>query len=150
MNRMTENYIGYALPNYMAVAEKYTPTATERAVAMIMCTPQPKIFVRHMKCQKQTNGNDCGVYAIANMISILHGIDPRSVSFNLSVMRRHLQQELEIRTSLISPIENCFFVKKQTNKPVLKLTGIPVFCTWRMPEHGSVFTCTECKIMVPS
>ena len=25
--------------NYMAVAEKYTQTATERAVAMIMCTP---------------------------------------------------------------------------------------------------------------
>ena len=28
---------------------------------------------------------------------------------------------------------------------MLKVTGIPVFCTWRMPEHGFVFTCTECK-----
>ena len=34
------------------------------------------IFVRHMNCQKQTNGNDCGASAIANMVSILHGIDP--------------------------------------------------------------------------
>ena len=92
--------------NYMEVAEKYTLAATERAVAMIMCTPLPKIFVRHMKCPKQTNGNDRGGYAIANMISILHGIDPSSVSFNVSVMRRHLQQGLEIRKSLISPIEN--------------------------------------------
>ena len=100
----------------MAVAEKYTLTATERAVAMIMCTPLPKIFVRHMKCPKQTNGNDLGVYAIANMISILHVIDPRRVSFNVSVMRRHLQQKLEIRKSLISPIENCFFFEKKKTK----------------------------------
>ena len=81
-----------------------------------------------MKYPKQTNGNDCGVYAIAIMISILHGIDPRSVSFNVSVMRRYLQQELEIRKSLIFPIENvCFFCKK--NKHVLKVTVIPLFCT---------------------
>ena len=91
----------------MAVAEKYTLSAAERAVAMIMFTPLPKIFVRHMKCPKQTIRNDCGIYAIANMISILHGIDPSSVCFNVSVMRRHLQQELEIRKLLISPIENC-------------------------------------------
>ena len=97
----------------MAEAEKYTLTATERVVAMIMCTPLPKVFVRHMKCPKQTNGNDCGLYAIANVISILHGIDPRSVTFNVSAMQRHLQQELEIRKSLISPIENCFLLKKQ-------------------------------------
>ena len=49
-----------------------------------------------MKCPKQTNGNDCGVYAIANMVSVLHGIDPSSVSFNVSAMRIpwriHLQQ----------------------------------------------------------
>ena len=93
--------------NCMIVAEKYTLTATERAFVKIMCTPLPKIFVRHMKCPKQTNGNDCGVYAIANMISILHGIDPRSVSFNVFFMRRHLQQGLKLRKSLISPIENC-------------------------------------------
>ena len=40
-----------------------------------------------MKCPKQTNGNDCGVYAIANMVSVLHGEDPSSVSFNVSAMR---------------------------------------------------------------
>ena len=44
---------------------------------------------------KQINGNDCGAYAIANMVSILHGIDPRSVSYNVSAMRRHLQQGLK-------------------------------------------------------
>ena len=50
-------------------------------------TPLPKIFVRYMKCSKQTNGNDRGVYAIANMVSILHGVDPSSISFNVAAMR---------------------------------------------------------------
>ena len=80
---------------YDSSGEIYMSTATERAVAKIMCTPLPKIFVRHMKCSKQTNGNDCGVYAIANMVSILHGVDPSSISFNVAAMRRHLLQGLE-------------------------------------------------------
>ena len=71
---------------YDSSGEIYISTATERAVAKIMCTSLPKILVRHMKCPKQTNGNDCGVYAIAYMVSILHGIDPSSVSFNVSVV----------------------------------------------------------------
>ena len=53
----------------------------------------------------QTNGNDCGAYAIANMVSILHGIDPRSVSYNVSAMRRHLQQGLENKKTTVFPIK---------------------------------------------
>ena len=79
-------------------------TATEREVAKIMCNPLPKIFVRHMKCLKQTDGNDCGVYAIANMVSILHGVDPSSISFNVAAMWSHLLQGLENKKkSLFSP-----------------------------------------------
>ena len=91
--------------------EIYISTATERAIAKIVCTPLPKIFVRHMKCPKQTNGNYCGVYAIANMVSILHGIDPSSISFNVSAMRRNLQQGLENKKITVFPIENCLLSK---------------------------------------
>ena len=91
--------------------EIYISTATERAIAKIMCTPLPKIFVRHMKCPKQTNGNYCGVYAIANMVSILHGIDPSSISFNVSAMRTNLQQGLENKKITVFPIENCLLSK---------------------------------------
>ena len=36
-----------------------------------------------------------GSMPLQTMVSILHGIDPGSVSLNVSVKRRHLQQELE-------------------------------------------------------
>ena len=94
-----------------------------------------------MKCPNKTYGNDCGAYAIANMVSILHGIDPRSVRYNVSVMPRHLQQGLENKKIIVFPHRKLFC----KNKPVLKVTGILIFCTCRMPEQGFMFTCTECK-----
>ena len=97
---------------YDSSGEIYMSTATEKAVAKIMCTPLPKIFVRHMKCSKQTNGNDCGVYAIANMVSILHGVDPSSISFNVAAMRRHLLQGLENKKITVFPHRKLSFVKK--------------------------------------
>ena len=31
-------------------------------------------------------------------------------------------------------------------RPLLKVSGIAVFCTCRMPEHGFMFTCTATEI----
>ena len=52
--------------------------------------------------------NDCWAYAIANMVSMLHGIYHRSVIYNVSAMRRHLQQGLENEKITVFPIENSF------------------------------------------
>ena len=35
-------------------------TAVEIAIANMMFSPLPKIFVRHFKCSVETNTNDCG------------------------------------------------------------------------------------------
>ena len=56
-------------------------------------------------------------------------------------MRRHLQQGLGNKKITFFPHRKLFC----KNKPVLKVTGILIFCTWHMPEHGFMFTCTECK-----
>ena len=57
------------------------------------------------------------------MVSILHGIDPRSVRYNVSVMRRYLQQGLENKKITAFPHRKLFC----KNKPMLKFTGIPIF-----------------------
>ena len=106
-----------------------------------MCSPLPKICVRHMKCPTQTSGNDCGVYTITNMVSILHGIDLSGVSFQVPPMRNHLQQGLENKNITSLPHRKLASVKH----PLLKGSGIPIFCTCRMPEHGFMFTCTICE-----
>ena len=44
-------------------------------------------------CQQQTNGNDCGLYAIANAVELLHGDGDHisSIRFEESQMRAHLK-----------------------------------------------------------
>ena len=92
-------------------------------------------------------GNDCVAYAFANMVGILHGIDPSSVSFNVSAMRRNLQQGLGNKKITVF-LHRKFFCK---NKPVLKVTGIPIFVHVQCQSMASclhvqnVKTCTECK-----
>ena len=78
---MTEDYIVYLQHNDSSGEILLLKGQLQRSCA----PPPPKIFVSHMKYPKQTNGNDYRVYAIANMVSILHGVDP-SIWFNVSVM----------------------------------------------------------------
>ena len=47
---------------------------------------------QQVSCHKQTGSNDCGVFAIAYAVSVLHGISPDSVIFDQSKMRAHLVQ----------------------------------------------------------
>ena len=56
------------------------------------------------------------------MVSILHGTDPSSVSFNVSARQRHLQQGLKNKKKSVFPLRKMSFVKK----PVLKVTGLPI------------------------
>lgn len=40
--------------------------------------------------QRQSGGNDCGVFALANLVEVLCGGDPRKARFNQGTMREHL------------------------------------------------------------
>jgi len=42
------------------------------------------------KVQTQKGGADCGLFAIANMTALAHGIDPLLVHYDQSKMRVHL------------------------------------------------------------
>lgn len=50
-----------------------------------------QLDVRHMKCDMQPNFSDCGVHAIANVVSLLSGIDPANIRYlDSESMRSHL------------------------------------------------------------
>ena len=40
-----------------------------------------KCDVRHMKCDRQPNTSDCGIRAIANVVTILEGTDPAEIRY---------------------------------------------------------------------
>ena len=67
------------------VAEKYIFQRLLKGQLQRSCAPP---YLRSL-CPKQTNRNDWGLWLcqIANMVSILHGVDPSNVSFNVAAKR---------------------------------------------------------------
>ena len=45
--------------------------------------------------QHQNNSDDCGVYAIAFLVSLLHGLNPSNLTFDRKLIRQHLLKSLE-------------------------------------------------------
>ena len=46
-------------------------------------------------CHKQTGSSDCGLFAIAYAIDLLHGDDPKNILYDQSKMHKHLLKNLE-------------------------------------------------------
>jgi hypothetical protein len=95
-----------------------------------------------MDVQKQENGSDCGVLAIAITYDLCAGHDPGQVQYNSKRIRPHLEDCLQ----------NLHFSHFPTNVRgktggVLTSTTIDLFCTCRMPEEDGVemAECEACK-----
>ena len=46
--------------------------------------------------QRQNNYDDCGIFAIAFLVSLLHGLNPSDLTFDSAAMRRHLLNSLNL------------------------------------------------------
>lgn len=40
--------------------------------------------------QRQKGGDDCGLFALANLVEVMHGQDPRKARYDKSKMRAHV------------------------------------------------------------
>ena len=111
---------------------KYIPTKTGDSLTF-----------RFILCDKQKNGNDCGMYAICNMVSLLHNQDPCSLVYPAERLRRHLRLCMENRSFTVFPYCDIGC------KPGSRVTAIHtenLFCTCKMPEDDSLyFECTKCR-----
>ena len=75
------------------------------------------------------------------MVSILNGIDPSGITYTVSKMRDHLMKGLENKNITVFPHRKLSVVRES----LIKVTGIPLFCTCRMPDFGFMFTRSKCK-----
>ena len=89
--------------------------------------------------QKQTNGADCGVYAIANAMAIVNGQDPEDQNYIISKMCRHLHD------CLIQKVMRHFPAKRRQSKKKCNIQEVEVFCKCRLQEGGDMAECEICK-----
>ena len=64
-------------------------------IASMVYVPSSDLHIVMMDIEKQSNGSDCGVLAIAYAFDICRRMDPCSVRFDHSKIRQHLATCLE-------------------------------------------------------
>ena len=79
--------------------------------------------------QRQNNHNDCGVFAIAFLVSLWHGHNPSDLTFDSGVMRQHLLKSLDDAFFDPFPLSR---VQEQRNKEPAVLEEVPVIFECRM------------------
>ena len=68
---------------------------TVRLIASLVYSPCSELRVTMMDVEKQSNGSDCGVLAIAYAVDLCSGLNPCTVRFDHSKIRSHLATCLE-------------------------------------------------------
>ena len=115
---------------------------TVRLITSMVHVPSSELKVVMMDVEKQSNGSDCGVLAIAYAFDVCSGMNPCSVRFDHSKIRPHL----------ITCLENCqvsrFPVLGQRESVQRKPKTVELHCSCRMPEEegDEMAKCDSCHI----
>ena len=72
-------------------------------ICVLLRTKESKLSIEMMNIQKQPNGSDCGLYAIANALAICMGKNPCKIKWTNSLMRSHFRSCLETRKLTMFP-----------------------------------------------
>ncbi|KAL9978130.1 hypothetical protein ACROYT_G015617 [Oculina patagonica] len=101
------------------------------------------IEVKVQRCQQQIGGKDCGLFAIANTIALANGVDPATVRFQQTKMRKHLQQCLENHTFTMFPHSSN---ESTSHRIRTRKDQVSLHCLCHKHYPGSkTFQCTSCK-----
>ena len=98
----------------------------------ICCITQFKgenIKIDIVPVQQQQNGFDCGVYAMAFMVSFVNKEDLASTSFDEKKLGDHLYDCYKQRRLIPFPS-----AKKNVTRNTAKSNSIELFCSCRMPR----------------
>ena len=91
---------------------------------------------------QQTNGTDCGVFAIAFTTALCYNMGPTSLKFNRRAIRAHLLDSLKNGYIGIFPFE------EKSSTGYEKTVAMPVYCDCRLPYNPTkdqMAECTNCK-----
>ena len=117
---------------------------TKLQISSIMQPSTETITYRSVNIQRQPNGKDCGLFAVAVAVELALNRDPRLCFWDIKNMRNHLYNCFE--TGTLSP----FPLKKARRVPFgsiyKNLVIESVYCTYRMVNNPkqSMIMCDKC------
>ena len=113
----------------------------QRVVADLLQCKEANITIRYMDVQWQSNGYDCGLFALANATALCAGIDPTSVTFEQSKMRKHFLECLERNCLVPFPIRG-----QRRHVSPARIDKFSIYCVCRLTDTGSqMIQCNHCN-----
>lgn len=102
-------------------------------------SPMPKVTVTQMDVQQQNDGSSCGIFAVAFILELLNGNDPRQCQFfDSENMRNHFSSCLKQR--YLSPFPS----RPRICNPKSQLPfSFAIYCKCRMPHFTVEDSCIE-------
>ena len=125
---------------YDSLFQRASPIAIRHACRMLMHTGDSILFINE-KIQRQRNGNDCGVFALAFATDLCFGIDPATQTYNQECMRTHY-------VSCLDSQEMVPFPKARWQVPChphINRITVAIFCVCQMPNDKQEYVqCFQC------
>ena len=103
-------------------------------IASIVHEEGPELVINSKKVQKQNNGVDCGLYALAFATSLVNGIKPEDETYSVEDLRPHLLQCLQEGGMKQFPRESA---SRHQRVKVTTTVKLNLYCHCRMPWKPS-------------
>lgn len=112
---------------------------TKQQIAALIYSNKSKVKVIIPRVQQQSNGSNCGLFALAFAYSLSAGQDPSTVIYKEKQLRSHLLTCLESQQVISFP---CHPRRRQTKTPIV--LEFSIHCICRLPEEGKMIECERC------
>lgn len=140
--------IGVKHPAEVFVYDSVYSTASsslQMQIASLVHTQHSHVVLNYKDVQRQSKGNDCGLFAIAFATSLVNGLQPEEYVFDQKMMRSHLLQCFEKKSVTAFPVRKS---RRKTAKARVRGTQqFDVHCLCRMPAVTSAewIQCSTCE-----
>lgn len=140
---------GFFEPNLVLVYDSMAGSKWESkhvigCMASLVRTPEKTLRYKVKACQRQGNGFDCGVFAIAFATSIANGIDPATLVYTPNQMRDHLRACFEKKKLTQFPSTICVTNRDRREA----IAEADIYCSCRRSSYlvgnSSMVECETC------
>ena len=126
---------------YDSLYAKVAKHTKDQISNLLNCHDRDNIFIEVQPVQQQTNGVDCGVYALAFATALCFGKDPCEILLNRRTARKHLWWCLENENLAMFPHSS-----RQSSPGLLVTIKVPIYCSCRRSNtSGNMVECDGCS-----
>ena len=132
------------MPNH-----SFNSSTLRKQVATIVKTPDNSFDLHHVDVQRQGGDTDCGLFAVAFVVSLCLGEDPHITNYKQDHLRLHFIRCIEQKLFTKFPAPDR--PRRLGRHCLLKRQNVQVFCTCRSPwnrqesDKGPLVQCQMCR-----